>query len=37
MPILPRGFHCPPFVPVPEDLDELALRLADRLAAGGIR
>lgn len=34
MPKLPRGFHFPPFVPVPEDLDELALRLAGRLAAG---
>jgi hypothetical protein len=34
MPELPRGFHLPPFVPVPEDLEQLALRLEAQLLVG---
>lgn len=34
MPGTPRGFHLPPFVMAPEDLEEVALRLEDDLEKG---
>lgn len=34
MPVLPGGFHLPPFVPVPLDLEELALQLGQDLSKG---
>ena len=34
MPKTPRGFHLPPFVMAPEDLEEVALHLEENLAAG---
>ncbi|MEJ2571912.1 MAG: DnaB-like helicase C-terminal domain-containing protein [Anaerolineales bacterium] len=34
MPQPPRGFHLPPFVTVPEDLEEVALHIEKNLAAG---
>ena len=34
MPATPRGFHLPPFVMAPEDLEEVALKLEDDLEKG---
>lgn len=34
MPGTPRGFHLPPFVMAPEDLEEVALKLEDNLEKG---
>ncbi len=34
MPQTPRGFHLPPFVMTPEDLEEVALHVEENLAAG---
>ncbi|MEJ2606001.1 MAG: DnaB-like helicase C-terminal domain-containing protein [Anaerolineales bacterium] len=34
MPKAPRGFHFPPFVMAPEDLEEVALLIEDNLAVG---